>query len=108
MLVMVREDMFAHKIVAMQERMGKTNRDIFDVWFFLKNNWPINKEMIEKRSGPTFEKFLDKCVEDLKKINNQDILAGIGELLDEKQKSWTKDNLIKDTIFLLRLKLENN
>lgn len=36
---MVREDMAAHKMVAMLERIGKTNRDIFDVWFFLKNNW---------------------------------------------------------------------
>jgi predicted nucleotidyltransferase component of viral defense system len=34
MKVMVREDMAAHKLVAMFERMGKTNRDIFDVWFF--------------------------------------------------------------------------
>ena len=31
MKVMVREDMFAHKLCAMHERMGKTNRDIFDV-----------------------------------------------------------------------------
>ncbi len=34
MLVMVREDMFAHKLMAMLERVGKTSRDIYDVWYF--------------------------------------------------------------------------
>src|SRR3989344_1932109 len=39
MKVMVPADMFAHKLVAMTERA--TNRDVFDVWFFSKNGWPI-------------------------------------------------------------------
>ena len=39
MLVMIKEDMFAHKLVAMLERAKTANRDIYDVWFFLKNNW---------------------------------------------------------------------
>jgi predicted nucleotidyltransferase component of viral defense system len=34
MKVMVQADMAAHKLVAMIERIGKSNRDIFDVWFF--------------------------------------------------------------------------
>jgi len=34
------------------------------------------------------------------------ILAGIGELLDAKQKAWVKGHLKEDTLFLLRLKLE--
>ena len=37
MKVMVREDMAANKLVALFERGGQTNRDIYDVWFFLKN-----------------------------------------------------------------------
>src|SRR3989344_3181841 len=31
MKVMVKEDMFAHKLCAMYERIGKANRDIFDI-----------------------------------------------------------------------------
>ena len=38
MKVMVQEDMFAHKLCAMYERIGKTNRDIFDVWYFLQRH----------------------------------------------------------------------
>lgn len=107
MKVMVREDMFAHKLVAMYERMGKANRDIFDVWFFAQKDWPINKEIIEKRTGMSFKNFLQKCIEALEKLSERNILAGMGELLDEKQKTWAKTNLKKDVLFLLKLKLEN-
>ena len=51
MKVMVQEDMAANKMVAMYERIGNANRDIFDTYFFLKNNWPINDQIIEKRTG---------------------------------------------------------
>jgi predicted nucleotidyltransferase component of viral defense system len=50
MQVMVPEDMFAHKLMAMHERIGKTSRDIYDVWFFLKNRFLINTEIVEQRS----------------------------------------------------------
>ncbi|MEK9185674.1 MAG: nucleotidyl transferase AbiEii/AbiGii toxin family protein, partial [Patescibacteria group bacterium] len=36
MLVMVEADAFAHKLMTMYERIGKTSRDIFDVYFFAK------------------------------------------------------------------------
>lgn len=107
MKVMVREDMFAHKLVAMRERIGKANRDIFDVWFFLNNDWPVNKEIIEKRTGILFKDFLKKCVEALEKLPNRGVLAGMGELLDEKQKIWAKAKLRSEVIFQLKLKLEN-
>lgn len=107
MKVMKKKDMFAHKLVAMHERMGKTNRDIYDVWFFLKNNWPINKKIVEKRSNTEFSSFIKKTISSLEKIKERSILQGIGELLDEKQKAWAKNNLKQDTLFLLKLMLEN-
>ena len=107
MKVMIREDMFAHKLVAMYERIGKANRDIFDVWFFGQKDWPINKDIVEKRTEMPFKDFLQKCIEALEKLPNRDILAGMGELLDEKQKAWVKAKLIGEVIFQLKLKLEN-
>ena len=107
MKVMVQEDMFAHKIVAMYERLERTNRDIFDVWFFLQNNWPINKELVEKRVNMPFKEFLSKCVEKLEKLPKRSILAGMGELLDKKQKAWAKKSLKEDVIFLFKIRLEN-
>jgi len=108
MMVMSKEDMAANKLLAMRDRMGRANRDIFDVWFFLKNNWPVNREIVEKRSGQNFSEFLKACVTGLEKMESRDILAGLGELLDNKQKAWAKEKLINDTIFLLKLKMEEN
>ena len=107
MKVMTKEDMVAHKLVAMYERIGKTNRDIFDVQCFLHNGWPINKKIIEDRTSMAFNEFLGKCVEALEKIDDKDILAGMGELLTEKQKAWVKTQLKAETIFLLKLELDN-
>ncbi|RJR13798.1 nucleotidyl transferase AbiEii/AbiGii toxin family protein [Candidatus Parcubacteria bacterium] len=107
MRVMVREDMFAHKLCAMYERIGKTNRDIFDVWYFLQNEWPVNKKIVEERTGMSFKEFLQKCIDLLEKMSDQNILSGMGELLDAKQKDWARAKLRTETIFLLKLKLEN-
>lgn len=46
---MVKEDMVAHKLCAMYERIGKTNRDVFDVQFFLSHDWSVNKKIVEDR-----------------------------------------------------------
>jgi len=107
MKIMVREDMFANKIVAMYERLERTNRDIFDVWFFLHNDWPINKEIVEERTELSFKEFLRECVEKLEKLPERSLLAGMGELLDEKKKDWIKTTLRRDVLFLLKVMLDN-
>jgi len=107
MQVMIQEDMFAHKLVAMHERISKTNRDIFDVWFFFHNNWPLNTGIVELRTNMIYRDFLQVCINDLEKMDNRGILSGIGELLNEKQKAWAKAKLISNTIFALNLALNN-
>ena len=107
MLVMKKEDMFAHKLVAMTERTKIANRDVFDVYFFLKNNWGINKEIVEKRTEMEFTKYLEKCIKSVENISNRGILSGMGELIDGKQKDWVKAKLKQDTAFLLKLMLDN-
>ena len=103
MLVMTREDMFAHKLMAMIERVGKTSRDIFDVQYFIKNNWPINKEIVAKRAGVPFKQALEKAISILETMNNKHILDGLGELLSEPQKDSARAKLKDDTIFLLKV-----
>lgn len=107
MLVMNKEDMFANKLVALVDRIGRTNRDIFDVWFFLKNNWSYNGKIIEQRSGMSTADFLQKAITVLSAMSDKNILSGIGELLSNKQKNWAKANLKNDTLFLLRIALDN-
>ncbi|MBD3244451.1 MAG: hypothetical protein GF335_00470 [Candidatus Moranbacteria bacterium] len=103
MLVMIKKDMTAHKLVAMYERMAA--RDIFDVWFFLKNNWQINEKIIKQRTGFDLNHFLKKLIDKLEKFPNKQILSGVGELINEKQEDWAKDKLKQETLFLLKLYL---
>lgn len=105
--VMQQDDMAAHKLLAMYDRLGKANRDIYDVWYFLDNNWPINKKNIEDRTGVPYKTFLENCIDALEKFDDRHILSGLGELLNEKQKAWVKAHLKNETLFLLRLVLSN-
>jgi hypothetical protein len=96
--------MFAHKLVAMYERIGETSRDIYDVWFFLHTRSPINKKIVENRSGLPFNELVNKCIDRIEKTNNRRILQGMGELLSPKQKDWVRKNLKDETIALLKLR----
>ena len=106
MQVMVKEDMAAHKLCAMYERIGKTNRDIFDVQFFLSHDWPVNKKIVEERMDVSYADFLKKCIDVMEKFDDGNILSGMGELLTEKQKDWVRAKLKSEALFSLRLALE--
>jgi len=105
-LTMVLEDMFAHKLVAMYERMNKTSRDIYDVWFFLSKRFPINENIIKSRTGMDFNDFLKVCITKLEEFDNKKIMEGLGELLTDGQKNWVKRKLLSETISLLTLRLD--
>ncbi|MDP2789865.1 MAG: nucleotidyl transferase AbiEii/AbiGii toxin family protein [bacterium] len=107
MKVMAQDDMFANKLVAMVERLGRTNRDIYDVWFFLQKHWPINRTLVEKRTGTPFKEFLALGINKLDRLPDRSILAGMGELLDSKQKAWARARLKADALFLLKVMLSN-
>jgi hypothetical protein len=105
MLVMTKEDMFANKLMAMYERIGKTSRDVYDVYFFAKNLWPINKKLAEDRAKIPFKEILTKCIGLLEKMDNRHILDGLGEMLSEPKKDWARAKLRMDTIFLLKVQV---
>lgn len=107
MLVMVKEDMFAHKLMTMYERIDKTSRDIFDVYSFYKDNWDINEKIVEERSGLSFKDTLLNCIKKLEEKDNKHILDGLGELLSSSQKDWAREKLKSQTIFLLKLHLDD-
>ncbi|MBI5229944.1 MAG: nucleotidyl transferase AbiEii/AbiGii toxin family protein [Candidatus Magasanikbacteria bacterium] len=104
MLVMIQKDMCTNKLLAMSEQMNRLSRDIYDVWFFLSKMWPINKGIVEDRSKKKLPNFLLDLANQLDKLPENQILEGMGELLDEKQKLWVKNSLKKETIFQLRLR----
>ena len=105
-LLMERKDMVAGKIAALLTRQKFAARDLFDLWFFLKNNWEIDEKAIREKTGLTLRDALEKTIEKVQKVKKNQLLQGLGELLDEKQKSWVKENLQNETIFYLKYLLE--
>lgn len=107
MPVMVQEDMFAHKLVAMRERLGDANRDIYDVWFMLKNGWPVNEDIVRLRTNKSLIEHAQDCISALTQSSDLRILHGMGELISsEKEKMWIRGNLVAETISELKLLIE--
>ena len=102
MKVMVQEDMFAHKLCALLDRNAITNRDIFDCWFFMQKQTPVNKSIIESRMEMSFTGYLQKCIEHLEAISNKGILQGMGELMDDKMKKFVRLKMRSEVIGLLK------
>lgn len=91
---------FANKLVALTER--NTNRDIYDVYFFLKKHWDIHEDIIRERTWKWKLELFDQIIRKLKNIPlNYKILDWLGEVLDEKQKHFVKHKLLVELIGLL-------
>lgn len=102
MKVMVKSDMFAHKLCAMLDRPSFTNRDIFDNWFFIKDHTPLNKDLVESRMNKPLSDYLQECIDILESISDKGILQGMGELLEEEIKQFVRTKLRVETIELLK------
>lgn len=100
--VMVMADMFSHKLCALLDRNSLTSRDIFDSWFFMKNQSPVNKNIIESRMGMPFTDYIQKCIDQLELTNDKSLLHGIGELMDNDMKTFVRKKLRNETITLLK------
>ncbi|HKL93570.1 MAG TPA: nucleotidyl transferase AbiEii/AbiGii toxin family protein [Bacteroidales bacterium] len=102
MQVMVAPDMFAHKLCALLDRDELTNRDIFDCWFFMQRQTPINKEIVETRMEIPLTDYIQKCINQLEKMSDRGLLNGLGELVDEDMKKFVRTKLRTETLSLLR------
>lgn len=106
MLVMKEEDMATGKLAALITRKRFATRDMFDLWFYLKNNWDINEQLLFEKTSLSIASALKKAQKRVKDIKKTDLLAGLGELLDQKQKAWAREKLKDDLLFYLKLRLE--
>ena len=102
MLVGAEKYLFSAKLIALSQRKETAARDIYDIWFFAKNNFDIDPEIIRIRTGKESKAYLSDCIAIINKFKDNQILKEIGELLSEKEKNWIKNNLKKDVIFLLK------
>src|SRR3989338_11259873 len=77
MLVMTKQDMAAGKWAALLTRRRFASRDVFDLWFFLKQNWPIDEDSLEKKSEMNLSQAIVKAQERVKKIKKTELLSGL-------------------------------
>lgn len=97
---MKKDSLFWNKIVALSERFK--NRDLYDVNFFLKKWFPLNKWIIKERTWKELDVFIKDLIKILpEKYTQSSILAELWEILDDKQKIWMKNKCLDETIFLL-------
>lgn len=91
--------LLTNKLVTLFDRKETVGRDLFDAYYFLNFNFPINEKLIQertKKSKKEYLKFLIKFIQ--KNYTPRNILQGLGEVIDEKQKIWAKRELIPATL----------
>ena len=88
-----------NKLVALSDRRMPVARDLFDAYYFLKLGFKMNEKLIMERTGKTLEEYIEFLVPFVERTyNEKNILHGLGEVLEEKQKEWVKIELIQDMV----------
>jgi predicted nucleotidyltransferase component of viral defense system len=100
--VLVKEDMFAHKLCALLDRDTIANRDIFDCWFFMQRQTPVNISIVESRMSRSFSQYIQTCIERLEHMSDKGLLQGMGELMDSKMKRFVRLELHSEVLRLLK------
>ena len=106
--VMEASDMVAHKMVAVMERKVTANRDLFDVHYFLGSPYgvEINYDVIKMRTGLEPKEFFQNLLNFVQKIEEKDILNGLGEVLTESQKDWARVKLKDELVELIQRNID--
>jgi predicted nucleotidyltransferase component of viral defense system len=106
MLVITQPSMLASKLVALTKRRKFASRDMYDVYYFLRNHWDIDRDVLDAFHVVSVADYLAECVEFINNVPDNAMLAGLGELVSEKEKVFIKEHLKTETIFLLQLYAE--
>lgn len=101
--VMVKPDLFAHKLCALLDRDILTSRDVFDIYYFLVQKTPVNRTIVERRMNKDFSEYVDLCISTIEKLKPGSLLYDLGELVESGLKNFVKTKLRDETIQLLRI-----
>jgi len=115
--VLKKEDMFAHKLIALTSRgFDETyndtivaNRDLYDINYFFKKMWTFNKDIVLLHTKKTINEYLQYSIDFIEKnVNEKNILARLGELVDDQKREWIRKNLKKEVIKELAIQIKIN
>ncbi len=114
--VLRKEDIFAHKLVALTDRSVSAssdvnfiaNRDLYDIYFFFKSGWRYNKEIIEQQTGKNVRDYLQYARSFVEKYSNEsNILDRLGDLVDDGKKDWVKKHLKNEILKQLAIEVKS-
>lgn len=91
--------LLTNKLVALTDRKNAVARDLYDCWYFLKMQFPIKAELLLERTGKDVVTYLKAAIVFVRNVYTpRNVLHGIGNALDDKQKLWVRENLISEAI----------
>lgn len=106
MKVVDKATLLTNKLVALSERKTTVPRDLFDTYYFLNLNFPINENLIKERTKKSRREYLKYLIRFIpKNFTPRNILQGLGEVLDVRQKVWVKRHLVSEVIKKIREKI---
>lgn len=100
--VMVIQDMFAHKLCALLDRNVIAGRDVFDTWFFMQGHTPLNKSIVEYRMKMPLNIYFDTCIDRIDAMDERKLLQGMGELMENTMKNFTRKKLKEEILSLMK------
>jgi hypothetical protein len=103
MLVAEKESLLGGKLMALGGRKIFAPRDLLDTQFFLQQGWEVERDMLPAYEVKSLAEYIGKCITLVENVSDNQMLVGLGELIDEKQKAWVKQELKKEALFRLRL-----
>lgn len=110
--VLCKEDIFAHKLVALTDRSAErderdrfvANRDLYDIHFFFSHLWTFNEDIIRLRTGMSAKAYLAHAARFVgRHVDEAQVLEGLGSLLDDKKRAWVRANLKRETLRLMAI-----
>lgn len=102
-----KETMFAHKLVALEDRYKKTEhiagRDIYDIHYFFMNGFDYDKEIIKERTGLNTKEFFQRLVVFIEhKVTDKIITEDLGSLLPNDKFNLLRKVLKRETIEFIK------
>ncbi|MFH1566168.1 MAG: nucleotidyl transferase AbiEii/AbiGii toxin family protein [bacterium] len=105
-IVMRKESMVSNKLCALLTRKKFAARDLFDMWFFLKEGWQFDEKVISDKLNLSVSNALKDAISKVEKVTKNQLLHGLAEFIDEKDKNWIREKLKVELLFQLKLSKE--
>jgi hypothetical protein len=68
----------------------------------MKGKTPVNRQMVENLTQKPLSEYLQDCINKMENFPKRSLLYGLGELVADDMKSFIRNKLRQETLFLLK------